>query len=504
MAADSSTGRIAASCTAAQPSGLNSHTLNNDLALSEQRARRRESPGRCVVISTRTRVTCAAVTSGTPSCSTLAVMHISAMPPGAMASTRVGAGSPRAPPASNAQQRRRQRSSRQHAGQHSRRHSAARFRSERRSKRAPSAQPSSTCAAFDRARRQRRKLHFARRSARSPTASGPNMNAFGMPSRVEQPAGRSAAMPSSSASRAQSKRQRRRADRRRCRARPSRSARTAPRSPPRECAATARARCGRRARRSARRGSSSRPRRPARWRRTRWCASMPVTRGSGPSRPARRAGSRTAPPSSRSGQYESDLARHDRREVQAERGADHDLAELRGRRHGAQAARRRNCRPPSPAAARSSRAAAACSHANAAPAPRTSSKRERRIDPAVARRPSLADAEAREDLAQQIVGAELAGDRCRAPHARGAAPRRKTPSAAISPRRRCEMRRAPLERAQMALAREEHRLAGRRPSPPPRGSPARSASMPCAGLRRHARRASAPAAAKPGARSILL
>src|SRR6267378_5853988 len=37
-----------------------------------------------------TRVTWAAVTSGTPSWSTLAVTHISAMPPGAVASTIVG------------------------------------------------------------------------------------------------------------------------------------------------------------------------------------------------------------------------------------------------------------------------------------------------------------------------------------------------------------------------------------------------------------------------------
>lgn len=41
-----------------------------------------------------TRATCAAVTSGTPSCNTLAVMHISATPPGAVASTRVGTGRP--------------------------------------------------------------------------------------------------------------------------------------------------------------------------------------------------------------------------------------------------------------------------------------------------------------------------------------------------------------------------------------------------------------------------
>ena len=37
----------------------------------------------------QTRVTWNAVTSGTPSCSTFAVMHISAMPPGAVPSTSV-------------------------------------------------------------------------------------------------------------------------------------------------------------------------------------------------------------------------------------------------------------------------------------------------------------------------------------------------------------------------------------------------------------------------------
>ena len=39
---------------------------------------------------TRTRVTCAAVTSATPSCNARAVMDISAIPPGAAATDMVG------------------------------------------------------------------------------------------------------------------------------------------------------------------------------------------------------------------------------------------------------------------------------------------------------------------------------------------------------------------------------------------------------------------------------
>ena len=46
------------------------------------------------VTNTITRVTCAVVTKGTPSCSTSAVWHISAIPPGAVASTTLGTDSP--------------------------------------------------------------------------------------------------------------------------------------------------------------------------------------------------------------------------------------------------------------------------------------------------------------------------------------------------------------------------------------------------------------------------
>ena len=46
------------------------------------------------VTSTITRVTCAAVTSGTPNCNTFAVIDISAMPPGAVARRRLGTGKP--------------------------------------------------------------------------------------------------------------------------------------------------------------------------------------------------------------------------------------------------------------------------------------------------------------------------------------------------------------------------------------------------------------------------
>ena len=48
--------------------------------------------GAVVVTRMMTRVTCAAVTKGTPSCRTLAVTHISAIPPGAVASTMVATG----------------------------------------------------------------------------------------------------------------------------------------------------------------------------------------------------------------------------------------------------------------------------------------------------------------------------------------------------------------------------------------------------------------------------
>src|SRR5438034_2315437 len=48
--------------------------------------------GAVVVTRITTRATWAAVTSGTPSWSTLAVTHISAMPPGAVASTIVEIG----------------------------------------------------------------------------------------------------------------------------------------------------------------------------------------------------------------------------------------------------------------------------------------------------------------------------------------------------------------------------------------------------------------------------
>ena len=55
------------------------------------RASRRTRPNSGAVhsSSTTTRVTWNAVTSGTPSCSTLAVMHISAIPPGASPSASV-------------------------------------------------------------------------------------------------------------------------------------------------------------------------------------------------------------------------------------------------------------------------------------------------------------------------------------------------------------------------------------------------------------------------------
>src|SRR5262245_38133415 len=70
------------------------HWVMQDLQSLQACLRRlaRRKVGAVVVTRIMTRVTCAAVTRGTPNWSTLAVTHISAIPPGAVASTMVATG----------------------------------------------------------------------------------------------------------------------------------------------------------------------------------------------------------------------------------------------------------------------------------------------------------------------------------------------------------------------------------------------------------------------------
>src|SRR5476651_2484058 len=81
---------------AAQQISLGFGNLMNPYYFPSLRATRRANLNRLPVVVTRTntRVTWAAVTSGTPSCSTFAVMHISAIPPGAVARITLGTGNP--------------------------------------------------------------------------------------------------------------------------------------------------------------------------------------------------------------------------------------------------------------------------------------------------------------------------------------------------------------------------------------------------------------------------
>src|SRR5712691_4545674 len=103
--------------------------------------------GAVVVTRIMTRATCAAVTSGTPSWRTLAVTHISAIPPGAVASTivEIGTATATATLQANSAETRIARTTETHTIAIKR--GAA--LSDSRSKPEPSAQPSSTCAALD-------------------------------------------------------------------------------------------------------------------------------------------------------------------------------------------------------------------------------------------------------------------------------------------------------------------------------------------------------------------
>src|SRR5713101_7962271 len=126
--------------------GANSTTIRLQKKMIRKNGKLRDA-GAVVVTRIMTRATCAAVTSGTPSWRTLAVTHISAMPPGAVASTivEIGTATATATLQANSAETRIARTTETHTIAIKR--GAA--LSDSRSKPEPSAQPSSTCAALD-------------------------------------------------------------------------------------------------------------------------------------------------------------------------------------------------------------------------------------------------------------------------------------------------------------------------------------------------------------------
>ncbi len=112
--------------------------------------------------SATTRVTWNAVTSGTPSCSTFAVMHISAMPPGADPSTSVAGWQPRQLRKHPAEGRRRDDRA-QHRRRRPRRRNAARRAQEIAARSARRARNPGDIAGVGRQRRHRRQIDFHRR-----------------------------------------------------------------------------------------------------------------------------------------------------------------------------------------------------------------------------------------------------------------------------------------------------------------------------------------------------
>src|SRR3989442_453751 len=131
-----------------------------------------------VVVVTRiiTRVTWAAVTSGTPSWSTLAVTHISAMPPGAVASTIVEIGTVLASARPHA--KRAETKTARTTEAHTMTTKRGAVLSDFRSNPDPSAHPSRSCAELDSHTGIADNPTSARVSATA-TASGPSIQAFG-------------------------------------------------------------------------------------------------------------------------------------------------------------------------------------------------------------------------------------------------------------------------------------------------------------------------------------
>src|SRR3954471_334800 len=94
--------------------------------------------------------------------------------------------------------------------------------------------------------------------------------------------------------------------------------------------------------------------------------------------------------------------------------------------------------------------------------PRTARAREP-DSPSCRARLSLADAEAAEDLAEQVVRGEFAGDRTERGVREAQLLGEDLPAREL-PARGIDMAARGFKRAQMALAREKHRLSGRGPS----------------------------------------
>src|SRR5713101_5587908 len=132
--------------------------------------------GAVVVTRIMTRATCAAVTSGTPSWRTLAVTHISAMPPGAVASTivEIGTAAASATPHAKRAETKTARTTEAHTMATKR----GAVLSDFRSKPDPSAHPSRSCAELDSHTGIIDNPTSARVSA-TVRASGPSIQAFG-------------------------------------------------------------------------------------------------------------------------------------------------------------------------------------------------------------------------------------------------------------------------------------------------------------------------------------
>src|SRR5712671_2569781 len=148
--------------------------------------------GAVVVTRIITRVTCAAVTSGTPSWSTFAVTHISAIPPGAVARTIVGTGTePRTarPQAHSAEPSIASATERQTMPM-----KRGEVRKDSRSNAEASAHPIKSCAVFESQVGIAERLTSPKVRA-TVTPRGPSIQAFGMPSFASVPP-TSAAMPS--------------------------------------------------------------------------------------------------------------------------------------------------------------------------------------------------------------------------------------------------------------------------------------------------------------------
>src|SRR6266571_8779747 len=148
--------------------------------------------GAVLVTRIITRVTCAAVTSGTPSWSTFAVTHISAMPPGAVASTIVEIGT--APRTARPQAHSADLSIASTTERQTMPIKRDEVRKDSRSNPAPSEHPIRSCAALDSQVGIAERLTSPKVRA-TVTPSGPSIQAFGMPTLARAPP-TSAAAPS--------------------------------------------------------------------------------------------------------------------------------------------------------------------------------------------------------------------------------------------------------------------------------------------------------------------